>query len=159
MNAFGFYLTFGFLLLDCKIAASGAVERAEEGDTGNLATFRFNRQSEIPWTSGKEIKISGRLYDVVRLERKSNSVYVTCISDVHEDRVAGELDSFEKSNDNSRSPKKAFLNPVKILKNFLAPEAVKQFNGSGNVEYTSMVTAAYHPPLKEILIPPPKFAS
>ena len=159
LNSFGFYLVFGFLILDCKVEAVEIAQGIRNLEKADVTAFKFSSSEVIPWTDENEIKLSGHLYDVVKKEQKPAGVYLFCVADEREDKISSEFHSFINNENNSAAKNINVLSIEKLFKNFLYPNFTFQQNPVEDNQLSLTVNSFYLSPQLKIPLPPPKAAA
>jgi hypothetical protein len=160
-NSAGFVLVYYELLyifqLDAKTSLSSYVP--DELLT-EIIIHKDGLNREIEWIDDGEIKVNGKMFDILRRENQGDDTVLVCVSDDKENKLQEIFEeSFNKSFNPSASKTPA-VNILKILiKNALAPETKNYFYISGKQRPLTFVLEEILDPFLDVLTPPPKYFS
>ena len=118
--------------------------------------------ANIQWEEeGKELRLQGEMYDVVKEKMENGKKYLFCISDKKEDEVQDALASAVKNNTDNTSSSGKSPNTVKLIISEWIFESNSDINQQIKVEDTKKKYLHFNSPLyswvAEINSPPPNF--
>jgi len=112
VNLFGFYAMFLFKQAEIKTEMSERVSMAS-GSRSEVLTFSKAEFNQLAFSdNNKELRLNGRLYDIVSIEAAGNHVNITVEYDSKETELVetfGNLLSGQQEKDQSSSPLKTII--------------------------------------------------
>ena len=154
----GYYCFYAYQIYCAKQLATEQLLKQMPDEA--LTKISINSNNQIYWEEeGKEIRLNGHMYDVVREKSEKGNTYLLCISDEKEDGLFMELSDLIKINTEANTTGKHNLNlkfqPVDIFcttyNNFSA-EGIIAYSAPEFHQYKSTLHLMY----KKVHFPPPK---
>ncbi len=151
LNTFGFNFILGYLLYSCK-------KDFKEFNKGQLIKNPITcfRLSLLDKTKLKryddEINYDGKMYDIIKEEKKNNDDFIYCISDEKED-VLNQI--INKRTDEQNNPSKINYLQKNLAKIYLSPnddDSPFIFNSDCYIESGKRI---YYSHFSDIISPPP----
>jgi hypothetical protein len=118
-NTMGYFIVFKSMQLAVKHDIKRRIK--ENVPAAELTVIRISdsdkaMQGRIHWIEGKEFRLDGRMYDVVRSERRGDTTIYYCINDVQEETLFANLDKqVKEQNQNNPQSSQKRTNLLKIL--------------------------------------------
>ncbi len=158
-NSVGYY--FVFIILQQQIRSEIKNQIKQRIPSEELHVLAVSKSEKIDWKrEGKEFLYKGTMYDVVKTEKKDDTVLYYCITDVEETQLFAMLDQLVKEH---LAHSKKHNSAKKLLKNFY-----KKFYDNKYVIRITLPVIKYSflPPVNESLqfltldipSPPPRLA-
>ncbi len=161
LSQFGYYC---FCSLQLYLTRQSAREKILEQIPENLLTkiSASDNQIKIEWIEeGKELRLNGEMFDVVKMKNEGGEQYIYCINDGQEDYLIKVIEKIVKANTENSPGTGKHNNTAKIT----IPEWVFELPGSdplnestvlGQRKYFNFKSDLYFSYL-EINSPPPNF--
>lgn len=111
----------------------------------------------IEWIDDGEIKVNGKMFDIVKRELKGNKTVLICVSDDKENRLSEVFEESFTNNFNPSTARAASINVLKnIVKNALVPETENLIYICGKQRPQHFILEEVLDPFLEVLTPPPR---
>ncbi len=157
-NSVGFVLVYYQLKYFFKKEAKASLSLyVPEKLLTNIIISNDGENPGIEWIDDGEIKVNGKMFDIVKREIQGNNTVLICVSDDRENKLN---EVFEESFNNSFNPSASKTSSVNVLKNLiknaLAPETENYLIISGKQRPLTFILEEVLDPFLEVLTPPPR---